>query len=103
MNQHTVLQNDKTTTGCASLIELFFKTLYFSILTIFEGFEMRQGAWFRSDDEELFGFQESMVQVEHCILDFYCTVKLRWHAFHNQLLFSHGHFFPQSELLSIQQ
>lgn len=34
MNQHTVLQKDKTTTGCASVIDLFFNRLFFSIVNI---------------------------------------------------------------------
>lgn len=74
MNQHTVLQKDKTTTGCASIIDLFFKRLFFPRLTILRGSKKRTGAKFWPDDEELFGIKEKTVQVKHCILDFYCTV-----------------------------
>lgn len=106
MNQHTVLQKDKTTTGCASIIDLFFQRLFFSQLRFLRASKRIEG-------------QSSDLMMKNCLASkrtwsklntvywtftvLYFTVELGWHAFYNQLLFTkrNDHFFPQSESLSI--
>ena len=79
-------KKDKTTTGCASFVDIFFEILFNCEANVLKGSKKSTGAKSRPDDE-LFGIKEKMSKLN--TIYWTLTVQyfsLGWHAFYNQLI-----------------
>lgn len=98
MNQHTILQREKTTTSYASILDLF-------LLQIFQQFSGAQGKSQSNDDVLACALKSTWSKSNTAYWTCAIPYESGWHAFYNHVFLTErtGKLSPQSFTVSARQ